>query len=353
MNNIKCKKRRYEIENFEPYNDISNGRCFYRALFSVLKHFNVDVMNLLCNNVYHYGLVHDREDGVSFDYLGLNEKPGIGYDKLLTKSGIRMTGYCNVKDVINRIIDSVSKDKPVIIYIDCYYEPIRPDMYMKTHMVHSIVIYGYDMDTSEFLIIEHDYVNGWNYKKRTLSFDDVERCYRGYVDDDRQEDYSYFEFDNDIESEKSWDAKRVLMENYALRSDSIYQGIKELEKFIPNDFINKRKEIESGGEELTFVFNSACKILRDQKVRNYTISTAFQYDPMIKDIINKITNDWFMTMSLIYKFKLSPAENRVFSFERCVSNLNNILSNEKIIHERILQYCNIALNSQEEMVKCK
>lgn len=332
--------RRYEIENFEPYNDIFNGQCFYRALFSVLKHFNVDVMNLLCNNVYYYGLVHDFEDGVYYDYFGMYENPGMDYKNLLAKSGIRMIERNNVENVIPCIIDSIVNNRPVIIYIDCYYEPIRPDMYMQTHMPHSITIYGYDMDTKEFLIIEHDYVNGWNYKKRTLGFDDTERCYRGYVDDGRQEYSSYFEFDNDIEADTAWDYNCVLKENYITCIDYISQGINDLEEFIPSDFINKRQEIEKEGVAFTYVYDSVRKILRNQKVRNYAIATAFKEDQTIKDLINNITNDWFITMALINKFRLSPPERRKFAFDRCLSNLNNVLKNEKIIHERILEHCN-------------
>ena len=329
---------RYEIDNFEPYNEISNGQCFYRALFSVLNHFNVDIMNLLCNNVYFYRPIHSLENG-GFDYWGLNEAPGMSYRELLAKSGVRMIERNNVKNVIPCIIDSVANNRPVIIYIDCYYEPIRPDMYMQTHMPHSITIYGYDMDTEEFLIIEHDYVNGWNYKKRTLGFDDTERCYRGYVDDGRQEYDSYFEFCNDIEADHTWDYKYIFKKNYVSRIDYISKGINGFEEFILKDYFNKRQEIENEGDAFTYIYNSTHKILRNQKVRNYSISAVFEEDQIIKELINNITNDWSLTLSLINKFRLSAPERRNFSFDKCGDNLKNILNNEKEIHERILCKC--------------
>lgn len=338
MNSIQSP-RKYEIENFEPYNEIFNGRCFYRALFSVLKHYNVDVMNLLCNNVYHYGLVHDYEDGVYFDYFGLYEKPGLEYKDLLAKSGIRMNERKNVKNIIPAIIDSVSNNKPVIIYIDCYYEPIRRDMYMKIHAVHSIAIYGYDMDTGEFLIIEHDYDNGWEFKQRTLGFEDTERCYRGYVDDGREEYSSFFEFDNDVIADEKPDYLSILKENYINRAEYISGGIKDFEKFIPEDFINKRVQIEKQEESIICMYYTASKILTNQKVRRFALSTAFANNEQIKELIGSITDCWAMFHALINKFRLSPPERRKLSFETCVDNLYNVLNYEKQIHECILKQC--------------
>ena len=63
--------------------------------------------------------------------------------------------YC--EDILHEILKALRSQRPVIIRVDCYYESLRKDMYLRTHWPHSLLIYGFDLEQQMFHVIEHDH----------------------------------------------------------------------------------------------------------------------------------------------------------------------------------------------------
>lgn len=287
--------------------------------------------------------LESAKSGIYNDNLGLRECRGMNYCDLLLKSGIIIKQLSDVHNLTQKIIFAIDKNCPVIIYIDCFYEPIRVDTYNKIHIPHSITIFGYDIEKEVFNIIEHDYVNGFTYQKQTLSFSDIENSYRGVVEAGNKDISTYYEIKHDLVVDANWNYNTTFMYNYLNNADRIAQGINDLESFLTNYYLNKKDEMHEESQSFNFVDLSSRKILRNHKMRNFAVSSVFKENTAIVDFITQITNDWFQVMALFTKYKVSTAPNKKLSFDKCAENLCRILENEKVIHQKIIEYCKLKL----------
>lgn len=155
-----------EITGIVPFNEFWFRNCYYRQLVTGLTALDVDINSVILNGVM-FALPEFELD-----------KGGIISEKKLE----RICGYrvCSCDLGQNDIIACINQETPVIIGIDCYDFKDRKDTYHKKHSPHFILIYGYDLETGEFDIIDHNYTNGFDYIKKTTSADNIAEANYGY-----------------------------------------------------------------------------------------------------------------------------------------------------------------------------
>lgn len=80
-------------------------------------------------------------------------------------------------DEIRRRLDA---GEDIMLPVDSFYENIREDAFGIFHLFHYFVIYGYDNENEEFLLLEHNYENDLNYKKTRIGFASALTAHKAY-----------------------------------------------------------------------------------------------------------------------------------------------------------------------------
>lgn len=84
------------------------------------------------------------------------------------------------ENIIEYLVSSIHQNKPVIIWVDCFYEDIRLDMYHKEHWAHTLLIVGYNDDTKQFAIMEHSNKESLNYGLKWISYSSLKESYDAF-----------------------------------------------------------------------------------------------------------------------------------------------------------------------------
>ncbi len=161
------------IEGIAPFNDIFYRSCIYNSIFSVANFFGLNILPILTNDVVLY---RPAEKLTPYEKMDFIEEKTI--ESVLRDGGVELKRY-EVKDnVIQHIIDAIDSGKPVIVGVDCFYESIRTEFYLKENWPHNILVYGYDNATREMIVMEHTGINNLDYHEQRLSYLDLEYAYQ-------------------------------------------------------------------------------------------------------------------------------------------------------------------------------
>lgn len=204
------------INGIEPYNDLFFRSCFYNSLFAILTYYGIDITDLLKQYKSHYECIMDAEK-MKILAKGDWVKEIL---PILKRTGVKFVSSHSVENVVEKTKDAIKNGIPVILWIDCFYESYRQDKYKKEHFNHTITVYGYSEQEQVFYILEHKIADNTNYHKITIPFDEMERCYKGYLECFNEED-SYYEIDREKEMnllilskeeflESNWEKKIVI-----------------------------------------------------------------------------------------------------------------------------------------------
>lgn len=153
------------LDNIEPYNDIYYHSCFFHAMFPVIMHFVKDIRSFICNNIFAY----DYQMKGGNNSLGIKAVTRMTIRNILDDIGIGANMKILSNNIVDDLICSINKGNPAIILTECYYQSLRPDMFEKIHVPHSLLIYGYNNEQSAFNIIEHNFQDSYIFEKRTIS----------------------------------------------------------------------------------------------------------------------------------------------------------------------------------------
>ncbi|MBO1685687.1 MULTISPECIES: C39 family peptidase [Clostridium] len=165
------------LDNITPFNELFYKSCFYNSLFSVVTHFNKDLIPFFTSEIATYRC-NEKNSGVEFS---VDYSKGKEWQLILRDLEIDCDYKTECSELTNSIIRSIDNNKPVILCVDCYYESIRLDAFNKNHVPHSILIYGYDKEDREFYIVEQKNVDTLSYRKCLLSFEDMENSYHSFI----------------------------------------------------------------------------------------------------------------------------------------------------------------------------
>lgn len=317
MNSVKL------LENFEPFKDLWYDKCYYHALFPVISHFNKDISSFLSNNIFAYSL-KQQKDVLILELKNLSRKTS---DDLLQDIGISLKKSIS-DQIVADVISSINHNNPVILGIDCFYESIRFDTYKKNHWPHDLLIYGYDLTNKNFAIIEHDFRDSFEFKKKTITFKDIESSYYGYLQNISNNHATYYEYSLNPQSPQISpnDYKQIYVENLRKYKDEIYLNIDKILMF------KKELYTTTGSTNLASYFplllSSMNNIVNMKKIQKYSLLHIFDLPDTIIKNLNETISVWSTIRGIIGKYVFMSKFN-ITSIEKAAAKLDSIYKAEQ------------------------
>jgi acyl transferase domain-containing protein len=331
---IMDKDTETKLENIKGNYSIFYKSCFYNSLFPIIDYFSKEINTFLVNDVIAYGDVLG-ENGVSI--LDINYAEVEKFEKVVDNIGLKyMAKYYN-EDVIEGIIHSIEKKRPVLIYVDCYYVPIREDCYNKKHLAHTWLVYGFDRINKKINILEHKSQESLNYTEMVVSYREVENAYIGFNDyfNTEEDMFSYYEFelkssDNMLKKE---DCQKVLASNMVQNKDFVLEGLKRLDKYAkvyPELILNER-QFEKNSET---IFNSINHIINAKKIEEFRWLRIFNdKGDDILSLIKEIITKWSHIRVKIGKCNYTSTYRKE-KLETTIEELNRLIELEKELYKK-------------------
>ncbi len=264
-------KQKYILENIKPFNDIFFKSCYFNSFFASIHGSENDIYPFLQNDIAVYDIKNNK---VEVKYIPIHP-----IDTILEKTGIIIDNTLPKEDVLNDIMESLLQDKAVIVAIDCYYEPLRMEMYQKNNWAHSLLVYGFDLEKRIFHILEHSGVYHLDYKPAQISFDDLLKAHEGFKKNFGNTflfpSYTRISFQND-ESKPAMDRsfnpvisaqKKQEIKEFRENYEAVFKCLKEYVRD-ENTYIEHIKEIE-------YLVN---EILMSKKAELYKIEKSNDMD---------------------------------------------------------------------------
>ncbi|MGN1099757.1 MAG: BtrH N-terminal domain-containing protein [Christensenellales bacterium] len=151
--------KKNKIDGIKAFSDFPFKSCYYHQLISGLSCFGIDKDVTLLNAFVVIG------DGFSLNKDGLlNEKE---FGKL---AGFRRV-HCNINK--RKLLKCIDGGHPVIVGVDCFYLESRADYYHSNHVNHFILAYGYDLGEGTANVVDHNYLNSYEYIEKEISLDNL------------------------------------------------------------------------------------------------------------------------------------------------------------------------------------
>ncbi len=327
------------LDNIEPFNEIFYKNCFYDALFPIIRHFNRPELAFTANNLFFYDL-DTSQPLINFKHHTIHFVPENDLYNLL---GIGIINKTSSSDIIRDLITAVNNDRPVIIYIDCFYESIRPDAYNKNHFPHTILIYGYDSKEKNFHILEHNYRESYLYEKRTISYLDIVNSYHGYLEnlfeDHSHQSYCEFYLKRDTSFYINDDiCKKFYVDKLLENEQRLIYGLDYLKLFIEK-FMNITDKESILLECMSDLLKVLYEIITNKKLERYIVLKLFT-KPSFIVLCNSIINTYTCIRGIISKFKLSMQYDSR-SFKKAAEKLMIIYQLEKSWYNNLFSLCRI------------
>ncbi|MFF2888662.1 beta-ketoacyl synthase N-terminal-like domain-containing protein [Paenibacillus sp. NPDC057967] len=168
------------LPHMEPFNELYYRNCFYNSLFPAVRHFGRSIMPFLLNDLIVFSRPGSSRRPFGIDYVSV-----LPLDELFILQGLHVVMQHDHQHILSETIESLRAGKPVIVWVDSYYEPIRKDTYGKRHVDHTLLIFGFDDELRQFHIIEHDRQENLSYAARTIEYEDLVRSSLGFAENFR------------------------------------------------------------------------------------------------------------------------------------------------------------------------
>lgn len=320
--------RENKIEGIQPFNDVFYQSCVSNSLFSIINYYNADVLSFFVKDIILYGSAKDIDMPGKVEYLEL-----ASMEKVLEAMGIGVDVFNKKDNIIQELIRSIDKQRPVIIGVDCFYETIRPEHYKKTNWPHNLLVYGYDSEKQEMTVLEHTGINNLDYHEQKLSYLDLE-----------------FAYHNNRLKFRNFEKGRHYMEFYKL-SEYTRQGVKvyyrqyrnnignNLEKIITDlnnlpDIIDNIKKCTADMEQIkkysANLLNLLDSILEAKSAQIYLFYKFSEYDAKLQkgiEYLKIISKSWKLIRNVVYRTKLTN-EYSDKSYENACLELGEIYDAE-------------------------
>ena len=268
--------RKFKIEKVKPFNDLYFRSCYYHQLLAGLKAFDIDKDEILLS---FFSLIKPYFNIIEINF---NDR------KEFLKTRNYKIELCNLTK--EEIIQKIDEGYPIILGIDDFYLESKEETYLKHHELHFLLVYGYDLDSNTFNVIEHDYRNDYNYKEKELSIDNILLA---------NEKFKY------ISKKKS--VCKVLTINKQKRNINFkYVKQKYLTKNQKNSFKNltKLKDIFLNNLNQTLDYLDILSNYFGKLKEQYHILTQtnlISKNVQLTEMINKVITNYTMILSIIWK----------------------------------------------------
>lgn len=284
------------VGKLKSFNEVMYKDCFYHALIPTFRHFTGFIEPLLLNDIC---LEYSIENQDKVPTLIMKNASSQSYSDIFEKFGISVKkSRISSKKMIDHTIEVLNNDGIAIIRIDCFYEPLRIDSYQKYHAGHVIPIYGYDNTRNMFDILEGDFVDSVVYDAKKLEYEHVRNAYKGYIEEFKTHNHTYYEFkkvDNSVDYKKEYEVrKNNFTEYFQSNSDVFLESLKEI-----NNYKQKLSNYFANGinDNISTIVTSFNRMLDEVVVQKYLFSKLFElpseYSVVIDETI-RLTNEKFI-----------------------------------------------------------
>ena len=369
-----------KLSGIQPFNEVLYKTCFHNSLFPVIAHLGKDIAAILVKDVF----VYDFDENVDFSQNGMRDLTEKPLSEILNDLGIEVktkNHFCskakditpppddiellisfsnyigmeelekktNTANLISDIESALLNKRPVIIWVDCFYESIRKDTYNKEHWMHTLLLYGFDKDKEVFFAIEHELMDNLTYKEKEISYKDILESYEGFIANYR--DFAkmptYYEFsmnsanpnnsDIDVQNYKYMFCKSMLE-----KKDIIEVGLEKLKSMNEKicGMILDEYSLKEHIDGLIIVFN---RIINNKRLEKHNISNLF-IDTGIKTDIEKVINAWINIRQLLIKYSYSYKYDNE-KMMSAVKSINEIYQTEYKYYRQLFILLNAEFSS--------
>lgn len=319
------------IENIEPFNEIFYRICFYNSFFPVVIHFGKSILPFLINDTAVYAKYpKDSETGkLDIDYIS-----AIPTERVISEEGMILQTKNFNEDILCDITAALDENKPVIVWVDCFYESIRTDQYKNKHWSHTVLIYGYDEVQKTFNIIEHSYRDSLSYKKQVISFEDIYNMTKGYMENfysniKQPVFYAFSENKSSVAYDKSNNRYYQIFKNNTLNNQNLIADRLECLKAFILDYdriILDKNEFFKTGDKLIESFNMVINSKLSDKYKLETMANKNLVN--VCEALNEITEMWSEVRRVTAKIFYSEIYN-YDKLQRVSQELRSIYQKEK------------------------
>ncbi len=297
------------------YNDIFYKSCFYHSLFTLMRLEDRDINPYYCNDIFCY----EYQNGI----LNIRTISNISEDEILMEQNIPV----QKREIIttDELIAELKDNKKAIIWIDCYYEPIRTEMYHKQHLAHTLAITDYDEDAKQFLVIEHSGANNMDYQQCKIGKQDLERCIQGFSSYDCKDKGSchyIMDFLSDKKIENEVDYPKQYQNLWRNFTGAYARSIEDLKKFI-EEFSTKDVLDEKDFQDMSSMVSNIVKYKAIDVYRN----RIFEIEGNVASATEEVYESWKRIRNSLVRMNLCR-EYEVFNQNVFIEQLNSIVKLE-------------------------
>lgn len=336
------------LRHVKPFNEVFYKSCFFNSLFPVLRYFNKSILSILTNDIVAYR--YDSRN--TEDEFGVQYVPVRSVDQLMRDIGIGYKSINICKDVCSEIIDAILNGKPVIIWVDCFYESIRKDCFQKLHWPHTLVIYGFDEKREVFYVIEHKHRDNLSYEQCEISYQEISQAYEGYIEyfHESGESPTYYEFQLDevylnrelgAEEEVEFIYDTMFRNQMIEHAELVTGGLEHLRTFtvdferIVSDPLLLAAKLQNYIDCLNTVLNAV-------DMRVYRDEALFGRDDELTQMLHKISENWRKVRNKLAKYQYSN-NYRSDEIQQLISCLHVIDQQEQQYLRQLFSTANILL----------
>lgn len=355
------------LNNIKPFNEVFYKTCFHNSLLPVLGHFNVSLAPILANDIFVYDFFNKDKETYEDQMMNIYEKT---IQALLNDLGIvinvkkhvcsrdrdflppdadiyvlKQTSECigikpqedenNITDLLSDVKKALTKRRPVIIWVDCFYLSGRKDTYKKEHWMHTLLLYGFDEAREIFFAVEHSFKGNLTYKEQEISFKDVMDSYEGYLANYMccAEMPTFYEFFSIPQSQISPNYKDIYRINLQKCKDKIVSGFENLKLGVDkiSEIVASEQNLKENIDYLIDVLNG---IISAKQVEKYIVSILFDDVPEFDEAAKKVLDTWTYIRQIIVKYKYSSVYNSA-KIMSLIQRMNEIYPTERRYYDEL------------------
>jgi hypothetical protein len=269
--------------------------------------------------------------------------------------GIEVAIKTESNNLIEDIVSAITADKPVIVCVDSFYEPIRTDMFEKNHWTHCLTIYGFDERDKVFHIHEHRNSGSLVYEKRTIGYTDLVSAYNGFLENFKNIDIKAREYGSAKVNENK-DTHTYF--EFSLNGNAFQNGLKDdTDRFISN-MLNNKSEILASLKFLnmfhnyleTVVLNEQAlkdnagiildvlnRVINAKKAYKYAFDRMFADQAGIRELMQQSLDLWVHVRNKIVKF-IYTSRYEIETISTCLDKMDQAIVFEYRYYERIFSF---------------
>ncbi|NDI34213.1 beta-ketoacyl synthase N-terminal-like domain-containing protein [Chengkuizengella sediminis] len=322
------------IEPIEPFNDLYYRNCFYNSMFPIVNHVGGDMMYFLLNDMIFYE--YENETGkFSIKYVATKS-----LDQIFDQVRLHVDRRFDNNNIVEELKQCISDGKPVVIWVDAFYESIRKDTYQKQHLDHTILVYGYNEKEQQFHIIEHDRRENLTYQKCKIPFSDIEKGCKAFsehfvIENGSVPTHYIFEQKPTNESSQQIDDKElyqnIFLDSLLTQKDKIYESL-EIINLFRHSFKQKTSseaELKQNLDELIEFLN---EVINAKQVEKYRFTKLFHKGSEVINRLEQMIKKWDFIRKGVVRFMYLPVYKSE-SFAFCYEKLTEIVTDEKQLYE--------------------